>query len=121
MALRWSVLSETDLARARRWVDARNEQLPPRARGQIRYELDVDDRSFTVLECRPPWDPGRMGPEWTRFPIARFRYTKARREWTLYWRDRNLRFHRFDIVEPSARLQDLIDAVEDDRTGIFWG
>lgn len=34
-----------------------------------------------------------MGPEWTRLPICRFRYTKIRGEGSLYWSDRNLRFH----------------------------
>ena len=28
--------------------------------------------------------------------IARLRYTKAAKCWSLYWRDRNLRFHRYD-------------------------
>jgi len=31
-----------------------------------------------------------MSAEWTRFPIARLRYTKATRQWSLYWRDRHL-------------------------------
>src|SRR5213596_3445153 len=114
------MVPETDVAGVRRWVDARNERLPPRARSQVNYEFDVQERSVTVLESRAPWDPGRMGPEWTRIPIARFRYTSSRREWTLYWRDRNLKFHRFDLVEPSARIEDLLNAVDEDRTGIFW-
>lgn len=74
---------ETDLARIRRWVDARNDRISPQAIGQVRFEMDVDDRSVTVLECRPPWRQD-FGPEWTRFPIVRLRYTKARREWALY-------------------------------------
>ena len=115
------MLPETDLARVRRYADARNGRIRPEARDQIRIELDVDQRAVTILECRPPWDPDRMGPEWTRFPIARLRYTKARNEWTLYWRDRNLKFHRFEPVPPSDDVQDLLDAIEVDRTGIFWG
>ena len=45
-----AVLPETDVARIRRWVDVRNERLPERARGQIRYELDVGDRHVTLCE-----------------------------------------------------------------------
>src|SRR4051794_23246093 len=56
-------------------------------RDQIRNEIDVDDRAVTILECRPP-SRADLGPEWTRFAIARLRYTKARREWHIYWRDR---------------------------------
>ena len=114
------MLPETDVARVRRWVNARNDALPDRARGQIRYELDVAVRHVTLLECRPPWR-AEYGPEWTRFPIVRFHYAAARREWAIYWRDRNLKFHRFDLVEPSRHIAELLDAVDNDRTGIFWG
>jgi len=114
------VLPETDVARARRWVADRNDRLPERARGQLRYELDVADRFLTLLECRPPWRPD-FGPDWTRVPIVRFHYTTGRREWAVQWRDRNLKFHRFDPLPASARLEALLAAVDDDRSGIFWG
>ncbi|MDB4959381.1 MAG: hypothetical protein JWO36_6950, partial [Myxococcales bacterium] len=63
-------LPETDVGYAQRWVKARNERLPEHVRDQVRYELEVDPRSLTVVEFRPPWDPRRMGEEWTRSPIA---------------------------------------------------
>jgi hypothetical protein len=44
-------------------------------------------------------------------PIARLRYTKASKTWTLYWRDRNSRFHRYDRIEPSANVGALIDEI----------
>ena len=31
---------ETDLARVRRWVDARNDRISPQATGQIRFEME---------------------------------------------------------------------------------
>lgn len=114
------MLPETDVARLRRWVDARNDRLPDRARGQIRYELDVADRFVTLLECRPPWRP-EYGPAWTRSPIVRFHYTKARREWATFWRDRNSRFHRYHLLAPSPQIDALLAAVDDDHSGIFWG
>ena len=114
------MIPENDLARLRRWVDARNADLPERARGLIRYELDVTDRTVTIVECRPPWRP-EYGPEWTRFPIARLRYTKTRGEWSLYWRDRNLEFHEYDLVDPTPHVDDLLAEIERDPTAIFWG
>jgi hypothetical protein len=113
-------LPELDIARVRRYVDDRNERVPPEARDKIRYELDVAPSALTILECRPPWQPG-FGTGWTRFPIARFRYVKARREWSLYWRDRNLRFHLYERMPPSPSVQELLDEVTDDPTYIFWG
>ncbi|MGQ0826010.1 MAG: DUF3024 domain-containing protein [Actinomycetota bacterium] len=114
------MLPETDVTRIRRWVEARNDRLPERARGSIRYELDVADRHVTVLECRPPWRP-EYGLEWTRFPIVRFHYTKVRGEWATFWRDRNLEFHRFELIAPSRQIEVLLADVDEDRSGIFWG
>lgn len=115
-----STLPELDLARIRRFVDQRNERISPHARDQIRIELDLDAGSATILECRPPWRP-EYGREWTRFPIARLRYTKTRKEWALYWRDRNLKFHLYDLAEPTANVETLLDEVDRDPTSIFWG
>jgi hypothetical protein len=97
------VLPEIDVARVRRWVDQRNDRLPDRARGQIRFELDVADRHLTVFECRSPWR-AEYGPDWTRFPVVRLHYNKSRREWAIFWRDRNLKSHRFDPVAPSRQV-----------------
>lgn len=105
------------LERVQRWAD---DRIPEHVRDQIRIELDVTDRTITILECRPPWHPD-MGDEWTRFPIARLRYTKTRDEWSLYWRDRNLKFHEYDLVEPSPDIDDLLEEIESDPTSIFWG
>jgi hypothetical protein len=82
-------------------------------------ECDVTPRHLTIVECRPSWRED-MGAEWTRFPIARLRYTKATRQWSLYWRDRHLRFHRYDRITPSARIDDLLREIGRDPTAIFW-
>lgn len=99
------------------WADRR---VPEHARNQIRLEVDVTDRTVTILECRPPWRP-EYGPDWSRFPIARLRYTKSRNRWSLYWRDQNLAFHEYDIADPTPDIRDLLDEVDRDPTNIFWG
>lgn len=111
------MIPDLDLARVQRWAEAR---IPAHVRDQIRIELDTTDRTITILECRPPWRP-EYGPEWTRFPIARLRYTKTRNEWSLYWRDRNLKFHEYDLAPPTPHIDDLLDEIDADPTGIFWG
>ena len=76
--------------------------------------------SVTILECRPPWTP-EIGPQWTRFPIARLRHVQAHGVWMLYWRDRNLRWHRYDRIGPSPQVDPLLAEIEADPTSIFWG
>lgn len=52
---------------------------------------------------------------------ARFHYTRSADTWTLYYRDRNLRFHRYDPAPPSADIGTLLAEVDRDPTGLFWG
>jgi hypothetical protein len=110
-------LPELDIARVRRWCEQR---VPAQARDQVRVECDVAPRYLTIVERRPPWRQG-AGAEWTRFPIARLHYTRATNTWTLYWRDRSLRFHRYDQIEPSPQIDDLLREIDRDPTAIFWG
>ena len=113
-------LPETDVARVQRWCATR---VPEHARHEVRVECQPALRHLTIVERRAPWqadlDPDRT--EWTTFPIARLRYTTTERTWTLYWRDRNLRFHHYDRAAATARVDDLLDEVDRDPTSIFWG
>jgi hypothetical protein len=111
-------LPELDIARVRRWCE---ERVPPHVRDQVRVECDVAPRHLTIVESRPPPRREGTGPEWTRFPIARLRYTQANRTWSLYWRDRNLRFHRYEQLPPSPHIDDLLQEIDRDPTAIFWG
>jgi hypothetical protein len=110
-------LPELDVERVRRWC---RQRVPGHLRDQIRVEYDAGRGQLTIVECRPPWR-NDMGTEWTRFPIARLRYTTAARRWSLYWRDRNLRFHRYDQLPPSPHVNDLLQEIDHDPTAIFWG
>ncbi len=82
--------------------------------------MDVDPRAVTIFECRPPWRED-FGPHWTRFPVARLRYTKARNEWAIYWQDRNLRSHLYDLAEPTPHVESLLAEIDADPAYIFWG
>ncbi len=54
-------------------------------------------------------------------PDRAFRYRSTTRQWSLYWRDRNLRFHEYDLLQRTDRLEDLLMEVDLDPTAIFWG
>ena len=105
------------MARVQRWCRGR---VPERVRDEVRVEVDVADRHLTIVECRPPWRAD-MGAEWTRFPIARLRYVKTTGVWSLFWRDRNLRFHAYDLVVPTVNIEELLAELDRDPTAIFWG
>jgi hypothetical protein len=110
-------LPELDVARIQRWCEQR---VPEHARHQVRVECDISTSHLTIVECRPPWRQDADG-EWTRLPIARLRYNQAAATWTLYWRDRNLRFHVYNHLEPSTDVASLLHEIDRDPTSTFWG
>lgn len=109
---------EIDVARIKQWAEGR---IPAHVRDQVWIELDVDARSVTILECRPPWNPEQIEPEPERFPIARLRYVATRKEWELLWRDRDARFHRYDLAPAAPQVATLLAEIDADPTAIFWG
>ncbi len=105
------------LATIRRYVDAR---VRPRAAHQVRLEVEVQGTAVTIVEGRAPWRAD-IGPDWTRFPIARLRYSQTHAKWTLFWRDRNLHWHRYERIDTAARVDPLLAEIDADPTAIFWG
>jgi hypothetical protein len=83
-------------------------------------EVEVSGRAVTIVETRAPWTPA-IGPEWTRMPIGRLRHHATHRTWSLFWRDRNLHWHRYDRTPPSSHVEPLLTEIADDPMGIFWG
>ncbi|HEX5922923.1 MAG TPA: DUF3024 domain-containing protein [Baekduia sp.] len=111
------MLSGLDVAAIRHYCEQR---VPPHALHQVRVEAAVADRTVTVVECRAPWRED-YGPEWTRRGIARLRYTAKHQHWTLYWSDRNQRWHTYDLIAPTSDVLVLLDELDRDPTCIFWG
>jgi len=109
-------LPDLDVARVQRWCAAR---VPGRARHQVRVECQLATRHLTIVERRAPRQDDTRS-DWTSFPIARLRYAETAKTWTLYWRDRNLRFHVYDRL-PSPHVDDLLTEIDCDPTCIFWG
>jgi hypothetical protein len=111
------VVPELDANRVR---ESAFEKTPPEWRHEMRVEVDATPRGLTIVECRPPM-PGTSDTEWWRMPVARLNYSKKANEWTLYWVDRNSRFHRYTLCSPSRHVADLLAEVDADPTCIFWG
>jgi len=110
-------IPDLDLVKIRRYCEGR---VPARVAHLVRLEVDVKGGYVTILECRPPWSP-EVGPEWTRFPIARLRLIASRGVWMLYWRDRNLAFHKYGWIDPNPDVAVLLAEIDADPTSIFWG
>jgi hypothetical protein len=92
-------------------------RVPQGAREQYRLEFRIRGNTVTLYECHAPW---RSGQAWSRMPSAQFRFDPDELAWTLYWADRNGRWHLYDNVVPTPDLTDLLAEVNADPTGIFF-
>lgn len=70
---------------------------PPCPRDEIRLEHRVRGNSITIYESRPLFSGTG---EWTSIPAAQFRYDESSQKWTLYYADRNSKWHRYWDIDP---------------------
>jgi hypothetical protein len=96
-------------------------RVPEELRDEIRLECSTRGNSITIAECRPPWNPELMGPEWTSVKCAQLRFDEGPSTWTLCCRASDERWYEYDGVAPSTSVDPLLAEIDADPTGIFWG
>jgi hypothetical protein len=104
-------LPDIDLHRIARYCA---DRIPAHARAQVRVVHAVRGRMVTIFEIRPPWNG--VG-DWTRRPVAQLRHAGHR--WTLWWPDRNSRWHPVD-APPADTVQPLLEILDDRDRPPFW-
>ena len=95
-----------------------DRKIPIDVRHQVKLIYKIVGYKVNLVETRPYY---RNPSIWTETPIAQFRLDRNTSKWSLYWMDRNSRWHLYDLIKPSADLDDMLKALDDDKTGIFWG
>jgi hypothetical protein len=87
-------------------------------RDQVALQFRIEGRDVVLYEKRPRYDdPSR----WVESYVAKFRFCANSGLWSLLWRDRNLKWHYYEPCEADADINVVLEAVDADPTGIFWG
>jgi hypothetical protein len=93
-----------------------NKKIPIHARDQVKLIYKITGNKVIIVETRPY----HMNPSvWTETLIAQFRFDHETKKWALYFMDQNSRWHFYDLVKPSADFEDMLKALDNDKTGIF--
>lgn len=53
--------------------------------------------------------------------VAKFKYVGTQRLLRLYCQHRDCRWHAYELLPSEASFRELLDEVDADPTGIFWG
>ncbi len=95
-----------------------DQKVPAHIRDKLTIIYKIKGNKVTLYESRPFFKNPKKR---TETPVAMFRYDPKEALWILYCADRNSKWHIYDHMEPSQNLDDLLAAVDEDVTGIFWG
>jgi len=96
-----------------------DNRVPPHVRNELRLTHKFRGNSVTIYEERAPWKEDMK--EWTSLPIAQIRYNEKTGDWSLYIADRNSNWHEYYGLEPTPDLDVILNEIDNDPTGIFWG
>lgn len=96
-------------------------RVPEEHLDEVRLESSRRGNTITITERRAPWNPERIGTEWTSSKIAQLRFDPSSQRWSLFCRDRHERWWPYDEITSSASVDPLLAEIDADPTGIFWG
>ena len=99
------------------------DDIPEHVKNKLRYDFKIRGNSVTLIESRPYFlNPDR----WTHHRFAQFRYNPYTGKWKLFAPDRNAKWHDYSQWKGNwdnspCDFDRLLEEVEADPTGIFWG
>lgn len=94
-----------------------DRRVPQHVRDKLRLTFKLRGKSVTLSEERAPWKEDMA--EWTSLPIAQLRYDEHKNNWKLFCADKDDNWQWYQEFE--AGLDDVLDELDHDPTGIFWG
>lgn len=95
------------------------KKVPFHVRDKLRLSFKFRGNGITIFEHRVPWTPEIK--EWSSLAVAQMRYDEKSGKWTLYCADRNNRWHEYWDIGPTKDIDKLLQEIDEDPTGIFWG
>ena len=112
-------LPELVAAQVKRDLGAFCDRVPDGVSQEVRFVHETRGNGVTLIETRVPFDDPHG--TWTRLKVAKLVFDPASGEWSLYWFDRNDRRRLLRGVPSTRNLDRLLEEIEHDRHGVFWG
>ena len=94
------------------------KRVPPPVRSKVRVGYRIDGNAVILYEERPAFRPPH---DWQEMAVAKFLYVGTQRERRLYCQHRDLKWHAYQALPLSSSFAKLLEEVDADPTGIFWG
>lgn len=94
--------------------------VPQAMRDRMRLEHTRRGNDLALVEREAPWRAD-TGEEWSKRPVARFRWDPATATWSLMWANRHDKWIAYPDIPPVGDFALALREVEADPHGCFWG
>lgn len=91
---------------------------PAHLKDKLRLEYAVKGHDVVIVERRPQWD---NESEWTETPVAKLKFIRSANKWRLYWMRADMKWHEYQGLSSSHRLDDLVQEIDADPLAGFFG
>lgn len=91
-------------------------KVPEHVTDKIKNVVEKLGNSYILYETRPAWD-GNAKP-WTKLSVAKMTFVKISDTWKLYWMRAS---GKWELYKEYKSLKHVLNAIEKDKSGCFWG
>jgi hypothetical protein len=91
---------------------------PARIKDKLYFEYEVIRHDVIIWERRPRYNDPSI---WTKSAVAKLKYDRTNRRWKLYWMRSDMKWHLYDPSSSTGDLDLLVDEVDRDPHGAFFG
>jgi hypothetical protein len=113
-------LSEFEIKKVQKAVNKFLDKRRPPA--SIRHELDfgwrLDKHSFFLFETRPIWN---NPSEYQDLDCIKATFVRTQSIWKIYWMRRDLKWHSYEPCSEVGTIEQVIDILDEDQYGCFFG
>ena len=91
---------------------------PPHIRTELDLAFRINGQSVEIFEVRRHWQDES---KFLEHPLAKATYNKSKRNWKVFWRRADLKWHSYKPNPEVASIEDFLALIENDEHGCFFG
>jgi hypothetical protein len=111
--------AELELERIDRTVgELCRRRCPPEFQDRVQMNYRIVRHDVIMYETQPGY---RNPNEWVEHGVAKLRFVRAASEWRLFWLRASLRWQSYEPYPSSRDLKALVDEIDRDPHGCFFG
>lgn len=110
--------SELELVRVNRIMTPylARRRPPPEIREELDIGYCVQGQSVIIHEDRRLYDGARLLE-----PVAKATWVRTQKVWKIFWMRADLRWHSYEPLPKARTLDKVLEGVDADPYGCFWG